>query len=202
MSPIKSIQFFHPFRLIGFICVVNIFFQCKEGKTIFTKSEPVIFDQIDVKDSNQKIVMKYDSLGNKLIQGTVINGKKNGSWATFNTLGVIQTVYNYVDDKKNGIYFKIGLDNKLEEQATYKDDLLDGLFTRYLFGRLDEQMEFKQGKKNGWSKKYYMGGGVEKAMEMKDDVQDGIYRFYHEDGSIMVEEKYKAGKKISGGIVK
>jgi uncharacterized protein len=187
---------------IGVLCfLISIILSCKNGFSILPKSDPVIFDQVDVTGSDLKIVLKYDSLGNKIIEGTVFNGKKNGAWFHYGTNGAMLTVINYIDDKKNGPYVKIGLDNKLDTQASYKDDVLDGLYTHYIYGSLDEQIEYKRGRKNGWAKKYYMRGGVEKAMELKDDVQDGLYRFYREDGSIMVEEKYKDGKKISGGIV-
>lgn len=199
---LPSIKNNHPGIIIIFCLSIAILQSCKNVPGILPKSDPVIFDQIDITGSDQKIVMKYDSLGNKIIEGTVLNGKKNGAWFQYSPGGSVLNVINYIDDKKNGPFVKIGLDNKLETQASYKDDVLDGLYTHYIFGSLDEQIEYKRGKKNGWAKKYYMRGGVERASEMKDDVQDGIYRFYREDGSIMVEEKFKDGKKVSGGILK
>jgi hypothetical protein len=50
----------------------------------------------------------------------VINGKKNGSWVNYNANGVVRTVINYIDDKKNGLYLKIGLDSKLKNKHFIK----------------------------------------------------------------------------------
>lgn len=181
------------------VCLLLI--DCKGGQNGIFDSEPVIFDQVEIKGTDMGIVHKYDSLGHKQIEGTVIHGKKNGAWVNYNSDGVVLSVMNYIDDKKNGFFLKLS-ENKLDEVGSYKDDLRDGTFLKYLYGHLDESIEYKHGKQNGWAKKYYLSGGVQKELEMKDDVQHGTYRFYREDGTVMVEEVYKEGKKISGGIVK
>ena len=38
-------------------------------------------------------------------------------------------------------------------------------------------------------------------MQLLDDVKNGLYHFYNEEGKLVIEENYKNGKKISGGIV-
>ncbi|MFZ1714531.1 MAG: hypothetical protein WAT88_04510 [Saprospiraceae bacterium] len=53
---------------------------------------------ISVKDSDVKTLIKYDSLGQKLIEGNVINGKKNGSWMTFAPGCGIMDITNYIED--------------------------------------------------------------------------------------------------------
>ncbi len=171
---------------------------CKELKG---KPDMTDFDAIEIKGTDIKTIFKYDSLGNKIIEGNVIGGKKNGVWINYMPGGQIQTIINYVDDKKNGPYIKMSNDNRIAEQGSYVDDLLHGAFTRYLYGRLDEQFEFKHGLKHGILKKYYHGGGVQREIEYKDDIREGIFRFYSENGTLQVEEKYRQGKKISGGIV-
>ena len=165
------------------------------------KSGDSLYESANIKNSDQKLVTKLDSLGNKLIEGTLWQNKKNGSWVTYYPGGQMQTMTNYIEGKKNGIYIKMGADNKIQEFGAYEDDLLEGIFIKYLYGFKDEQLEFHKGKKNGWAKKYYMGGGIQREMQYKDDVENGLYRFYGEDGKKMIEETFKDGKKTGGGIV-
>ncbi|MFZ1714532.1 MAG: hypothetical protein WAT88_04515 [Saprospiraceae bacterium] len=72
---------------------------------------------------------------------------------------------------------------------------------KYLYGHLDEKIEFKDGVKDGWARKYYMHGGLQYEMQVKGEIQQGLYRFYGEDGKLQIEETFKDGKKISGGMV-
>jgi hypothetical protein len=155
----------------------------------------------DLKNSEQTIVTKLDSMGNKMVEGTLWQNMRNGSWVTYYPGGQLETVTNYVEGKKHGLYLKMASDNKIAEFGFYENDLLEGTFTRYLYGIKDEQLEFKKGKKNGWARKYYMSGGIQREMQYKDDVENGLYRFYGEDGLKMIEETFKNGKKTAGGIV-
>jgi len=169
---------------------------CKEipsGQTTYVSK--------DIKNSDQNLVIKLDSLGHKLVEGLMWQDKRNGSWVTYFPSGQIESITNYIEGKKNGAFVKMTSDNRIAECGAYKDDLLEGVFIRYLYGFKDEQLEFHAGKKNGWVRKYYMGGGVQREMQFKDDVQNGLYRFYAEDGLKMIEETYKDGKKTGGGIV-
>ena len=52
-----------------------------------------------------------------------------------------------------------------------------------------------------WARKYYMHGGLQYEMQVKGEIQQGLYRFYGEDGKLQIEETFKDGKKISGGMV-
>lgn len=166
-----------------------------------TKGPAPAYEIIGLEDSEHKKVYKRDSLGNTLVEGVLFQGKRNGSWVTYHPSGQVETITNYIEDQKNGLYLRFGQNNTIEEQGSYLDGLLEGTFMRYQFGHLDERIEYKGGKKNGKAIKYYLKGGMQREMEFKDDVQDGYYRFYGEDGSKQIEEIFKAGKKISGGII-
>ncbi|HNR08132.1 MAG TPA: hypothetical protein PKM27_12500 [Saprospiraceae bacterium] len=165
------------------------------------KGPPPAYETVSLEGSDQKKVFKRDSLGNLLVEGVIFQGKRNGSWVTYHPSGQVETITNYLEDRKNGLYLRFGQNNQIEEQASYMDDLLEGTFIRYQFGHLDERIEYKAGKKNGRAIKYYLRGGMQREMEFKDDVQDGFYRFYGEDGTKQIEEVYRAGKKVSGGII-
>lgn len=166
-----------------------------------TKPAGVSYESTDLKNSDQTLVTKLDSLGNKLVEGTLWQNKRNGSWVTYYAGGQLETITNYIDGKKHGVYLKMSSDNKIAEFGSYANDLLEGTFVRYLYGFKDEQLEFHKGKKNGWARKYYMSGGIQREMQYKDDIENGLYRFYGEDGLKMIEETFKDGKKTGGGIV-
>lgn len=176
-----------------------ILVQCKP--TIQGKSEILNYDLIKTEGSDVRTVIKTDSLGNKLIEGNIINGKKNGSWITYTASGQIADITNYIDDVKQGPYLKLS-GQTVAEQGSYKNDKYHGIRIKYLYGHIDEKIDFKDGIRNGWARKFYSNGNVQREMEILDSVQVGIYRFYGEDGTLQIEERFKNGKKVSGGIVK
>ncbi|MGB2846910.1 MAG: hypothetical protein WBB93_05040 [Saprospiraceae bacterium] len=177
-----------------------LFFYCTSDKAP-RQTQSLEYDMISVKDSDVKTLIKYDSLGQKLIEGNVINGKKNGSWITYAPGGGIMDITNYIEDVKQGPYIKLNGGNNIVEQGSFKDNSLHGQVIKYLYGHLDEKIEFKDGVKDGWARKYYMHGGLQYEMQVKGEIQQGLYRFYGEDGKLQIEETFKDGKKISGGMV-
>jgi len=185
------------FLLLTFLLGFHI--QCKQ----FTSGNPEVlnYDLIKIEGSNIQTVIKSDSLGNKLIEGNIINGKKNGAWITYSVTGEIVDITNYIDDTKQGPYIKLS-GHTVAEQGSFKNNKYHGTRFKYLYGNLDEKIDFKDGIRNGWARKYYSNGNVQREMEILDSVQVGIYRFYGENGTLQIEEKFKDGKKVSGGIVK
>ena len=199
LSPFRpnSISGITIIRMTILVCGLLIFsIACREAK-----GPAPAFETIALEGSDHKKVYKRDSLGNTLVEGVIFQGKRNGSWVTYHPSGQVETITNYIEDQKNGLYLRFGQNNLIEEQASFMDDQLEGTFIRYQFGHLDERIEYKAGKKNGRAIKYYLRGGMQREMEFKDDVQDGYYRFYGEDGTKQIEEIFKAGKKISGGMI-
>ncbi len=184
-------------KLSMLVCGIIVFSTaCRKAK-----GPAPAFETIALEDSDHKKVYKRDSLGNTLVEGVIFQGKRNGSWVTYHPSGQVETITNYIEDQKNGLYLRFGQNNMIEEQASFLEDQLEGTFIRYQFGHLDERIEYKAGKKNGRAIKYYLRGGMQREMEFKDDVQDGYYRFYGEDGTKQIEEIFKAGKKVSGGMI-
>ncbi len=184
------------------LCIAFFFafhIQCKQAT--MGKPEILNYDLIKTEGSEIQTVLKMDSLGNKLIEGNIINGKKNGAWITYAVTGEVIDITNYIDDIKQGPYIKIS-GHTIAEQGSFKDNKFHGTRFKYLYGHLDEKIDFKEGIRNGWARKYYSNGNVQREMEILDSVQVGLYRFYGEDGTLQIEEKFKDGKKVSGGIVK
>ena len=69
--------------------------------------------------------------------------------------------------------------DSVEEEATYKDGELHGMYRVY----------------------YKRDGKLQSEAEYKNGVQDGVYRFFNEEGAITLEYQFKNGEKVSGGIV-
>jgi antitoxin component YwqK of YwqJK toxin-antitoxin module len=188
-------------RTLEFILILSAcaLWTCKPGAT--AKPEIKEYDLIKWSGSDVQTVIQYDSAGNKRIEGNIMGGKKNGAWITYNSAGQIIDITNYIDDQKQGPYLRLNGGNSLTEQGSYHKNLLHGTVIKYLHGHVDEKIEFKNGIRDGWARKYYLGGGIQREMQLYDSIKIGIYRFYGENGVLQIEEVYKNDQKISGGIL-
>ena len=43
---------------------------------------------------------------------------------------------------------------------------------------------------------------IQQEVNYKDDAIDGIFRYYNEEGQVVLEYEYKNGEKIGGGEIK
>jgi antitoxin component YwqK of YwqJK toxin-antitoxin module len=85
-----------------------------------------------------------------------------------------------------------------EEEVTYKDGKKDGLWTTwYENGQKIQEVTFKNGKmisKTEW--KYYENGQKEEEKTFKDGKQDGLWTMWYENGQKMWEGTYRDGEPI------
>lgn len=186
------------FRISSVFILMGILYACKSN--LVGKEEILAYDMIPIEGTDMSTVIKKDSLGRKLIEGNVLNGKKNGSWITYSPDGQIIDITNYIDNKKEGPYIKFS-GNSISEFGSFSNNSYHGRIVKYLYGHLDEAIEFEHGIKKGWAKKFYSNGSVQYEMELIDSIRNGMYRFYGPDGKLQIEEKFKNGVKVSGGIV-
>jgi len=142
--------------------------------------------------------------GKILAQGTLLNGKKNGTWSTYHEdNGRIKTVTSYINGKKNGIYLEFTNRGQVELRANYVDDIYDGKYAAYKFGtRQVKEIDYKMGKIDGFYRDYHSSNGkLQKEIEYKDGVQHGMFRQYNDEEKLIMEYEYANGEKVSGGVV-
>ncbi len=188
--------------LILFVAV--LFSACGGGTATPTAAAPANltgFTVVDFPGSKFQKAMRAAPGGNILEEGELFDGKKTGTWVVYHDGGniIANTITNYVDGKKNGLWMRIGTNNRVEAYGYYADDLQDGTWVTYNYSRRETEKHYKAGQLHGVSKTFHKtgkDGQVKEEIEYKNGVQDGIYRYYLEDGSLSVDYVYKNGEVV------
>ncbi len=151
--------------------------------------------------SIQKAVKK-DENGHAVEDGYVINGKKTGLWVNYYSDGRVMAIRNFVDGKVDGTYLTIDDRGRVVQQASYKNNFLDGSVSLYKVGsRKMKESYYVNGKREGVEKEYFELGPVQKETSYKNDALDGKMKFYNDKGELIAEYEYKNGVKVSGGAI-
>ncbi len=140
--------------------------------------------------------------GSVIEEGFLKNGEKTGTWVVYHPNSTVpKTVVSYVDGKYNGIYLEFNNRGYLELRADYANNLLDGPWAKYRFGRPTHEATYKDGKLNGVYREYVANTGkLQKEITYQEGVMNGPYRFYNEQGAVTLEYEYQNGKKVGGGM--
>jgi len=176
------------------------------GKTATQNSAPSAnlqgFQEISF-DNGVSLAKKVGNNDILLEEGTLLNGKKNGTWTTYHPdNGRVATLTSYINGKKNGVYLEFTNRGQIELRANYRDDIFDGPYASYKFGtRPVKEIDYKMGKIDGFYKEYHNNGKLQKEVSYKNGVQDGPFRQYNDEEKMIMEYEYKNGEKVSGGVV-
>lgn len=159
----------------------------------------------EVPSTNWKRAEKYDSAGNLLEVGYFENGLKTGCWLWYENerKQFPSKLFNYKDGKLNGVHIQFNEGGQTGMIANYQNDQLHGRYSKYLFSRLVEEMNYKNGKLDGVYNIYETTTGkLLTAAEYKAGLQDGFYRTYNTStGEMTSEYIYQNGQKVSGGAI-
>ncbi len=113
-------------------------------------------------------------------EGIMKDGKPDGYWKTYNTVGILQS------------------------EGLRRNFLLDSTWSFYNNqGELKQKINFRIGKKNGYTYSYSYEYNAEPVIISKElylnDKKEGKSFYYFIDGKIKVEINYKEGKKEGAG---
>jgi len=152
-------------------------------------------EKVDVsKAPNGKFRTKFNG---SVVEGTVMNGKKVGSWIEYfnNNEYLPKTIVNYEDGKMNGTYVEIDKTGSISKKSEYKNDVLDGETSEwYRGGRLSKLNTYKNGKLDGKQILCYEKGGNLEVAEYKDGNRDGESSWFYESGQKKMTIEYKNGQ--------
>ncbi len=151
--------------------------------------------------TNASVAEKFDTNGNKVESGYVINGNKSGQWTRYDADGKIRFVVNYIDGLKNGDELSFNTRGQIENRTSYINDILDGISGTYKGGRPTQEISYKNGQYDGPTRKYFRNGKLQQEIYFKDGKQHGTFKYFDEEGNVTLEYEYKNGEKVSGGIV-
>lgn len=215
----------HPF-VPNFILLYNNLKPKKMRKTLIIiamalLSMPVFAQTIESVDVSKTPNGKFTTVtGDYTIEGTVLNGKKDGTWIEYlNSSYLPKKIVNYQDGVKNGIFIEIDKTGSITKKAEYKNDKLEGQYSEwYRGGRLSsmhtykngvmdgkqiicyekggnlEVAEYKDGYRNGLTTWFYENGAKKMTIEYTDGQFNGLQQSFYEDGSLKKEATYKNGK--------
>lgn len=147
---------------------------------------------------------KKDADGQLLETGFLQNNKMQGTWLYYEhtTKDFPKRVINYQQGVAQGLYLEMTERGQIDLQAFYENNELHGLWGIYKFGRPVKTANYKHGILDGVYREYALTNGkLQKEIYYKDGKEDGPYRYFNEDGEIMVEYEFRNGEKVSGGVV-
>lgn len=145
---------------------------------------------------------QIDTINKTRIEGFVENGMKTGQWIEYNTQGEISWIKSYVNGLLEGTSLRMTFRNQVDLMVNYKQDVQDGPWTSYKFGKVIEQRNYKDGKLDGTVMTYDdRTFNLRQEVQYKDGLQDGYFKYYDDQGNVSLEYEYRKGEKVSGGIV-
>ncbi|MEX0598564.1 MAG: hypothetical protein WD512_18930, partial [Candidatus Paceibacterota bacterium] len=138
---------------------------------------PSLLSQDMVKDGFTRFYYPNNQVSS---EGYMRNGKPDGYWKTYNVSGV------------------------LKSEGLRSDFLLDSTWTFYKEnGEIDEKIDYKYGKKNGYSFKYSYKISPLPVIISKElyvnDLKEGKAFYFYEEGKLKEELSYFNGKKQGPG---
>lgn len=146
----------------------------EDGQTEFFVKIENDFFQNEFGEPFNGTFVQYNYLGEKILQGKVLNGLKEGKFRFFNPEGIWRT-------------------------ETFKAGQLSG--ERRVFFNSDKDLireisNFQNGKLNGKQTSFFENGQVKSEGHFKDGERSGYWKFYYENGIMSDSGRYnKDGKK-------
>lgn len=138
----------------------------------------------------------------------------DSSWVFYNEKGDTAQIINYKNDKKHGYWITYewkydsikGKTGGMISKELYIEDKKQGLSYYYKNGKLQKEIYFKDGKKDGISREYDENGNIVAIIEYKNDfiisrefinrtdskgLKQGVWREYYPNNKIAKEVTYK-----------
>ena len=142
-----------------------------------------------------RVVVK-DNAGAIQQEGILKNGKREGNWIEYYSVGFIKTITPYVNDLKEGIFVEMGANNQLAKKIGYHHNLKHGEYREYLYATLKEERYYQNDKIEGTVKVYYDIGKLMEEGNYKNGIRDGVSKWYDQEGNVTIEYEYKEGELI------
>ena len=128
--------------------------------------------------------------------GKYLNDKKDGAWIGYHPNGIISSIVEYKDGRKNGASIGIDVAGFYFRKDNYTNDTLDGPSIMYAHNngaKLQSEIGYKMGKIHGKKRIFYPDGILQEDGEYLNDKRNGISRWYMADGTLSIEYTYKNG---------
>lgn len=137
-----------------------------------------------------------DNQGNIIVQGTLMNGRKVGSWVEFNTNGSAKKITSYVNGKKEGWLIELNSTGQFTKKVLYRNNLRHGPYREYNYTTLKEERFYQNDKLEGSVKLYYDNGKVMEEGNYVNGTREGVSKWYDQNGNKTIEYTYKNGELV------
>jgi uncharacterized protein len=143
------------------------------------------------------IFLTFDKKNRLISQEWYRNGLLNGLSVSFNAYNENPvSEVNYVNGKRNGLSKLYYENNKVQEEANYKDDQKDGNVTwMSKAGKIVADYNYKNGIFEGVQKTYYENDTLQSYANYHNNLLDGEYYELFRNGKTKISGKYINGEK-------
>lgn len=127
--------------------------------------------------------------------------EREGLWIDYHAGGTIHTLKQYVDGELNGLSIRMTEHGQLLSQEHYQNDVLHGPQRYYdNLGRLERELTYIEGVKDGIETEYYIPEGrVKSRTTWSMGERDGTVDWYYPEGVVSASYPYRQGK-IEGKV--
>jgi antitoxin component YwqK of YwqJK toxin-antitoxin module len=152
-------------------------------------------NQVDAQGRKQGFWTKKDTEGKLLYQATFKDDKPFGEMKRFHPNGNVMAILNYTENSDEAAAQMFDERGKLVAQGKYLNQKKTGEWTYLLDSKVVSTETYRNGQKNGTSKRFYKTGELLEESNWQNNKLNGIYRSYFQDGKTLLECNYLVGQR-------
>ena len=180
-------------RLFLFAAVMSVpFFSFSQIPMVFLPGDSI--NKLNAQNLKSGFWMERN--GEYTNQGSYIDSKKDGTWATFLSNDLLFKLETWKNGEKDGISLQFDRKSKLTGLENYKSGKLNGLCVYYTPGSdfPQKEMSYNMGSLEGMYRIFYDNGKIQEESFYKDNQKSGPSRWYNKGGRMIALYNYAGGQ--------
>lgn len=141
------------------------------------------------KDKHEGYYKAYYANGKMRTEGWFQNDNKGGTWLYYNPLGILTSKEYYIDGDVTGKQHYYEENGKIYKSQVWEYDMLSKVFDYDTTGKVINTYSLDAG--NGSFSSVYFNGKKRFDLQQKNGWTDGPAKFYHVNGTLSTEGKFK-----------
>ncbi len=143
------------------------------------------------------VYLSYYDNGILQVQGTYLNGERNGKWLWYYRDGSLQSEFHYVDGKKEGEHTFYFINGQIRTRGLYINDKQVNKWEDWYENGTTRQVEFRnEGKMDGEASYWHRNGQLYATGIYRLGQKNGTWKYWDDAGNLETEEIYSDGKLI------
>jgi antitoxin component YwqK of YwqJK toxin-antitoxin module len=156
------------------------------------------YSQINQTDANglrQGLWQKQQPNGKLMYKGYFKDNKPVGEWKRYHPGGQVKAIIEYQENSDSAFAQLFDAYNKKVAEGVYIKEKKEGIWVYFTNDGKVAEEQYKNGLKNGISKKFYESGELMEEVEWVNGQQEGDYEFYFKAGEPYLQCKMKQGQR-------